>query len=222
LTQTFVEIANEMNPTVVVWENVKGVLSDGNNAFGEMLGGLAGCGQAVVAPDGRWKNAGCVVGPKRNIAWRVLDAKHGGVPQQRRRVFLVGCPSSGPNPAEILFEPKAVRRNFAEGDSVQPRNSATAPVYFNCDSRPKFSIEYAHPLKADKGSGGRGCVLAANDNPRRLTPLECERLMGFPDGWTDLPGARDSERWSSLGNAVAVTDARWIGQRIKEALRKAA
>ncbi len=39
---------------------------------------------------------------------------------------------------------------------------------------------------------------------RRLTPLECERLQGFPDGWTDLPGASDSARYRALGNSVAI------------------
>ena len=39
---------------------------------------------------------------------------------------------------------------------------------------------------------------------RRLTPLECERLQGFPDGWTDMPGASDSARYKALGNSVAI------------------
>jgi site-specific DNA-cytosine methylase len=39
---------------------------------------------------------------------------------------------------------------------------------------------------------------------RRLTPLECERLQGFPDGWTDIPGASDSARYKALGNSVAI------------------
>ena len=39
---------------------------------------------------------------------------------------------------------------------------------------------------------------------RRLTPLECERLQGFPDGWTDIPGASDSARYKTLGNSVAI------------------
>ena len=39
---------------------------------------------------------------------------------------------------------------------------------------------------------------------RRLTPLECERLQGFPDGWTQIPGASDSSRYKALGNSVAI------------------
>jgi site-specific DNA-cytosine methylase len=49
---------------------------------------------------------------------------------------------------------------------------------------------------------------------RRLTPLECERLQGFPDQYTDIPGASDSARYRALGNSMAVPVMRWIGQRI--------
>ena len=49
---------------------------------------------------------------------------------------------------------------------------------------------------------------------RRLTPTECERLQGFPDGWTD--GQADSHRYKQMGNAVTVNVAEWIGKRIVE------
>ena len=49
---------------------------------------------------------------------------------------------------------------------------------------------------------------------RRLTPLECERLQGFPDGYTDIPGASDSGRYKALGNSMAVPVMHWISQRI--------
>ena len=54
---------------------------------------------------------------------------------------------------------------------------------------------------------------------RRLTPLECERLQGFPDGWTDLPGASDSTRYKALGNSVAIPCVEFIMGRIAAALR---
>jgi DNA (cytosine-5)-methyltransferase 1 len=49
---------------------------------------------------------------------------------------------------------------------------------------------------------------------RRLTPVECERLQGFPDGWTDL--GPDSRRYAALGDAVTVNVAEWLGRRIME------
>ena len=54
---------------------------------------------------------------------------------------------------------------------------------------------------------------------RRLTPLECERLQGFPDGWTDIPGASDSARYKALGNSVAIPCVEFIMGRIAAALR---
>ena len=55
---------------------------------------------------------------------------------------------------------------------------------------------------------------------RRLTPLECERLQGFPDGWTDIPGASDSARYKALGNSVAIPCVEFIMGRIAAALRE--
>lgn len=58
---------------------------------------------------------------------------------------------------------------------------------------------------------------------RRLMPVECERLQGFPDGYTDIPWsnaehAPDSHRYKALGNSMAVPVMRWIGERIEYAL----
>ena len=60
-----------------------------------------------------------------------------------------------------------------------------------------------------------------NDPVRRLTPMECERLQGFPDGWTDIPYrgkpySPDSARYKALGNSMAVPVMRWIGRRIEK------
>lgn len=56
---------------------------------------------------------------------------------------------------------------------------------------------------------------------RRLTPLECERLQGFPDGWTDIPGASDSARYKALGNSVAIPCVEFIMSQIAAAMRTA-
>ena len=53
--------------------------------------------------------------------------------------------------------------------------------------------------------------------PRRLTPRECERLQGFPDGWTNVDGMKDGPRYRMMGNAVTVNVVEWIAKRIKEA-----
>lgn len=72
----------------VFWENVEGVLKDKTNAFGYFLAGLLGLDNPIEVS--KWTNAGLVLGRERNIAWRVLDAKYFGVPQQRKRLYVVG------------------------------------------------------------------------------------------------------------------------------------
>lgn len=131
LTLKFVELANAIKPSVaVVWENVPGVLSMRDNAFGCFLAGLAGSdGPLVPARPGRWPDAGLVFGPLRAIAWRVLDAQYFGLAQRRRRVFVVACPRNGLNPAEILFEFDGVRRD------TPPRREARTDIAETLEAR---------------------------------------------------------------------------------------
>lgn len=87
----------------------------------------------------------------------------------------------------------------------------------------------AFALRADPGGTGQGHNTTYPGGVRRLTPLECERLQGFPDGWTCLCGeghrgssfctCSDSPRYGQLGNAVTVNVAEWIARRILEADR---
>ena len=74
-------------PTIVFWENVEGVLSDKTGAFSSMVSYLAGFD--TVLERKKWEKAGLIKGPKRNVAWRVLDAKYFGLPQQRKRIYLL-------------------------------------------------------------------------------------------------------------------------------------
>ncbi|WP_313644888.1 DNA cytosine methyltransferase [Pseudomonas sp.] len=96
-----------------LWENVPGVLSDKGNAFGCLLGALVGESEELQPPGGKWKDAGCVYGPTRTVAWRVLDAQYFGLAQRRRRVFVVASARAGFDPLEVLFEREGVRRDTA-------------------------------------------------------------------------------------------------------------
>lgn len=96
-------------PAIVFWENVPGVLSTKDNAFGCFLGALAGEDCDLKPPGKRWADAGCVYGPQRAIAWRVLDAQYFGLAQRRRRVFVVASAREGFDPAAVLFEFDGVR-----------------------------------------------------------------------------------------------------------------
>ncbi|QJP09036.1 DNA cytosine methyltransferase [Pseudomonas multiresinivorans] len=105
-----------------LWENVPGVLSDKGNAFGCFLGALVGESQELQPPGGKWKDAGCVYGPRRTVAWRVLDAQYFGLAQRRRRVFVVASARAGFDPAAVLFEREGMRRDHpprrGEGQDV--------------------------------------------------------------------------------------------------------
>jgi len=105
LTLTFVRIADAIDivrradgraPAWIVWENVPGVLSVADNAFGAFMGGLVGGDAALEPPRGRgWTDAGVVSGPERCAAWRVLDAQFFGLAQRRRRVFVLARGGAG-------------------------------------------------------------------------------------------------------------------------------
>jgi DNA (cytosine-5)-methyltransferase 1 len=131
LSLTFCEIADaidEQRKSIIFWENVPGVLSTKDNAFGCFLGALAGEDDALVPPGGRWANAGFVDGPKRAVAWRVLDAQYFGVAQRRRRVFVVASARADFDPAAVLFEFDGVRRDTAPSrEAGQGAAHATAP-----------------------------------------------------------------------------------------------
>lgn len=124
LTLKFTELAdaidlarqkNRQPPAIIVWENVPGVLSDKSNAYGALLGALAGEGYALEPPGRRWTNAGCVLGPRRRIAWKIVDAQYFGVAQRRRRVFLVASGRDDLDPAAILFESDRLHGDPAPG-----------------------------------------------------------------------------------------------------------
>ena len=289
LTLKFVELCDAINPAFVLWENVPGVLSTADNAFGCFLGALSGNdGELFPAGDG-WSNAGCVIGPKRKLAWRILDAQYFGLAQRRRRVFVVACPRVVADPCEILFEREGVQRHSAPSreagkgpaGTLESRSRAggfhqnqraevrtgeaanTLNTDFNAsgrntpcvcfggdvartlqarhDSSPcadrgmdVVAIGWSEELTASEelagtiqrgGDGGRheGMMTPAMQ-VRRLTPIECERLQGFPDGYTAIPWRNksasecpDGPRYKALGNSMAVPVMRWILRRIVDA-----
>lgn len=228
LTRKFVNLADEIDPEFTILENVKGLLNDSDNAFGCYLGALVGSPAPLLCREKHWPNFGYVTGVRRNVAWRVLDAQHGGVAQHRERVFVVGCPRNGPDPREVLFEHSregghhqaAARTTRDRETQVAARLGDRRPaVYLNADATPKWAVEQAFTLRAAGGSGGKACVVV-NGQVRELTPLERERLMGMPDGhtnirWAGVPRSLDVARFRAIGNSLSIPDVRWLGERIK-------
>ena len=106
--------------------------------------------------------------------------------------------------------------------AVSGRNRASTS---SSNGRPVAVMgDVTHALTADGSDGsdgsedgtGRGTPIIANGGAvvRRLTPLEVERLQGFPDGWTDVAGQADTHRYRQMGNAVTVNTVAWIARRI--------
>lgn len=271
LMLTYGAIANHFKPRVIVWENVPGVLSsNGGRDFGTFLGMLAECGYG--------------------FAYRILDAQYFGVPQRRRRVFVVGYIGDWRRAAQILFESESLRgdnppsRKTGEGvakcltrgasqrydsetetmiattltsngdahsgfrdekglvyDMRGRGNGNTAPTL--CTDHPSRPSDYcpvvmgldcfngmetgriSATIGANSGQSANhsGPQISVNSAVRRLTPVECERLQGFPDNWTRIPwrGASaedcpDGPRYKAIGNSMAVSVMRWIGERIEK------
>ena len=341
--------ADGKEPAVCFWENVPGVLSTKDNAFGCFLGALVGADEPVDAPCGRWAKAGCVEGPERRAAWRVLDAQHFGLAQRRKRVFVVASARDGFDPAEVLFELEGLRRGAEAGEagrqgaaggaedragadrgaggrlvvlndpgssSIQVEASGLSPTptaqhhghqpcvvpYWLRPDKNSRPVDVSTTLDRNCGSptahqggnaradyhpsgisatldrngadirvgrsGGTAIVQTVAPQPhgasmkeddkantlranrcfapggdsalaiesgaerqfavRRLTVTECERLMGFPDGYTRISyhgrpaeDCPDTPRYTALGNSWAVPVVRWVGERIQMQMRGA-
>lgn len=289
LTLSYVELADAIDnkrresgeaEAIFVWENVPGVLSSKDNAFGCFIGALAGEDCELQPAGGKWSNAGCVYGPSRIVAWRVLDAQFFGVAQRRRRVFVVASARKGFDPAKVLFEPEGVRRDtpprresqtavaaltangvgtcgaddnqaqaghliaFGGGNTTGQIDVATActahGMRMDFDTEtfavhgtqdPDTNHELAHTLGRNHGQENAiitepyTLAIGWGVQVRRLTPVECERLQGFPDNHTliswrgkDVADCPDGPRYKAIGNSMAVPVMRWIGERIAAAL----
>jgi len=212
-------IADQSHARWFLWENVAGALSSNDGAdFAAVLWGITGALPDV--PDEGWRSCGVVVGPKRTAVWRVLDARWFGVPQRRRRVFIVAGAGTECGP-EILFEPSSSPRDSAQGRTTRE----TVPNFNPAGSQPTVFGWQENQLAGQHRADGTTDPLTCTKTQavhhqhavRRLTPLECERLMGWPDNWTSQgvngPIA-DSHRYRMCGNGVVSNVTEWIGRRL--------
>ena len=327
---------NGKYPRFAVWENVPGAFSSNRGAdFRAVLQALCEAGgEAVPVPEppkGKWAKAGCIVGDGYSIAWRVYDAQYWGVPQRRKRIYLVadfGSERAG----EILFEREGVRWDSAQGGEAREGAADDAAggaggsdrvkclTPWDCQSKRIYLPDGVYPTLPAMDCGGannqaliyeplhqntfngkeRPCVIdqtqaslfaafmggqgskagsigyseqvsptlksvlsGSNENRvtdytavcvgngqmhqtelgdktgalncmhdqqavihgakpprryivRRLTPLECCRLQGFPDWWEDGVNGSDSARYKMWGNGIALPCAADVMRRIAE------
>ena len=197
LTLVYLAMVARLRPKWVVWENVPGVLSDRSGAFGACLGGLGQLGYG-------W-------------AYRILDAQHFGVPQRRRRVFVVGHSGGAwQRAAAVLFEPESLQ-GVCQPDN---RGRTSDADWWRGEKRVLCCIDAGYGSKwgSNQWYANGHVIVSPDGRPRRATPREVERAFGFPDDYTLVPyrgkPACDGPRYKALGNSMAVPCMRWIGERL--------
>lgn len=198
----FFEIARiieQKQPRLLLFENVAGLLSHNQGGtFAKFIATLDVLGY--------------------HVEWQSLNSKNYGVPQNRERVFIVGhsrgrsrpkiFPFQGENNQNNTVEKStksAVARTLTAGGHSGGNHSGMTIITLN---NPKHSNERIYSTKGisptlNTMQGGlRQPFIKVGKKYRRLTPVECERLQGFPDGWTDC--LSDTQRFKTIGNAVTV------------------
>lgn len=208
LFHEFARLLEHKLPRVILLENVHGLLSShGGRDFEIVIRTLAELGYVV--------------------GWRVFNSKNFGVPQSRQRVYIVGCHRERSGPGQILFESERGAGNDSPGGSngeklVSPfkkvlgNPSGNGPVV-----QGMAYCLYATSARHTGTDWSRTYVTYPSvGRVRRLLPKECEGIMGFPLGWTDIPASMDQEeldsaRYHALGNAVTPPVIAWLARRIK-------
>jgi len=177
-------ILHDKRPRYLVLENVRGLLShDGGETFAVILGVLSDLGYAVE--------------------WQILNSKDYGVPQNRQRIFIVGY--FGGFPRRILFSNEGAGTKSDTDLTLQKEGCRVLKELTQGKSQGERVYDpsgLATTLAPQAGGLGHktGLYQVEGHRIRRLTPVECERLQGFPDGWTE--GLSDTQRYKTLGNAV--------------------
>lgn len=190
------DATNGSFPKWSIWENVAGAMSSNKGAdFGKVLDSLADTGAMV-------------------IEWKLLDSIYFNIPQRRRRIFVVAGyhPACGGSDFPQIFP-------FNKGSQwADIKTEEESVMFYRCHGVfDPFTIGYSPTLKA----GQPVCVVSETRRPRLLTPLEHERLQGYPDDHTrwrsDGSEQSDTQRYKQCGNGVSAPVAKWIGEQVMAA-----
>lgn len=229
-------------PRYIVWENVLGAFSSNRGRdFRNILDSFIQVvepGIYVPLPEkGRWPHAGLYMGDTWSIAYRTFDAQYWGVPQRRKRVFLVGD-FGGQRAYKILFERKGLHGNYkASGeeretvagtaDNGAQQHDRIAAIFSGEAGSSAGSIAYSEnispTLKAGESGWRAPCVIVERHLKdrtvhlvRKLTPTECASLQGFPKNWcVDIPHS-DGAEYKLWGNGMALPCVLYIMEGIKD------
>ena len=158
------EASHGLYPRFAVWENVPGAFSSNKGAdFHSVLQNLISVVDETAAADlprvQKWHKAGAVVADQWSIAWRVLDAQFFGVPQRRKRIFLI-ADFAGQGAGHILFEPTCLRGNLTQG--CGKRQAATSNPRAGTHEASKSLDVFALRMRAGKSGGGKGPLVQTN------------------------------------------------------------
>jgi DNA (cytosine-5)-methyltransferase 1 len=170
-----------------ILENVKGLLShDNGNTFKTIIATLDELGY--------------------DLQWQVLNSKNFGVPQNRERVFIIGHLRGTSRPQVFLISEQS-NPNTTESKSTKTAVARTLTGGGHSGGNHSGMTIIAKTVRVSRRGSPHGCKqnwdsYEFDGKIRRLTPTECERLQGFPDGWTG--GVSDTQRYKCLGNAVTV------------------
>lgn len=187
-------IVRKKQPRLLLLENVKGLLShDQGRTFLTIITTLDELGY--------------------DLQWQLLNSKNHGVPQNRERIFIVGHLRGTRRPEVFPF-------GDYDNSSEEVRTESDGPdrdcLYSESeDGWPTERRKVSQCIDTNYWKGidnHKQRTLVTIPRIRRLTPLECERLQGFPDGWTS--GISDTQRYKTLGNAVTVNVIRDIMERL--------
>ncbi len=208
----FFEIARILKvkrPKIILLENVKGLLNHtAGHSFRIILQTLSELGY--------------------DVQWMVLNSKFFGVPQNRERVFIIGNLRETGRPEILPFRKSNKEFNT---ESMEGENSSTVTsTYWNGNKGTQIAVltpdrenkrqngrrfkEDGEPMFTLTGQDIHGVSIGAKEGIviRKLTPLEFERLQGFPDNWTE--GFSDTQRYKMIGNAVTVNVVEAIARKL--------
>lgn len=235
LALEFLRIAAIKKPRWIVWENVPGVTTsytpdksessvDKKQRHPQKCEGVETSDFSIFLA--RLQELGY------SSAWGVLDAQYFGVPQQRRRLFVVAH-SSGDwrYPAAIIFNKKAFN-NHRSGSDSETRSLPVLTTTSAGNSNARGVVVIEKPFSIGRSGelsfrSIRDLGIRLVEEPvseketreqtigRKLTPLEEEKRQGFSGNHTNVSGAADSDRYKAIGNSMAVPVMQWIGERIK-------
>ncbi|WNY26164.1 DNA cytosine methyltransferase [Methanolapillus millepedarum] len=232
-------------PRFVVWENVPGALqSNDGDDFRTVLEELAKIGDRNCSvPESpiksgnrqKWPTAGQILGDGFSVAWRVLDAQFWGVPQARRRVFVVADFGRMDNDCagRVLFVREGLSRNFAsirrawEEDTGPfddgPVGASEALIEVNEETGTVTINESVYrTINLYTGEGNSVPKIPDAGRVRRMSPVECAMLMGMPSWWTaDVDGPfTEKVEYKMWGNSVALPCVLYVIEGVARELYK--